>query len=122
MEIINYIAIGIGIGAVSVICWGVLLGLIRFVKLEIQRARGIHICHQREMLRHHLGSYLLLGLEFLIAADIIRTITKPTLDEIAILGSIVAIRTILDFFLSREIASHPCPKDLKGSHRGIKNE
>ncbi len=111
MKIINYISIGIGIGAVSVICWGVLLGMIRFVKLEIQRIRGIDICHQRQMLRHHLGSYLLLGLEFLIAADIIRTITKPTLDEIAVLGSIVAIRTVLDFFLSKEIASHSCPKD-----------
>ena len=111
MEIINYIAISIGIGAVSVICWGVLLGLIKFVRLEIQRARGIHICHQRELLRHHLGSYLLLGLEFLIAADVIRTITKPTLDEIAVLGSIVAIRTTLDFFLSKEISRHSCPKD-----------
>ncbi len=111
MEIINYIAIGIGIGAVSVICWGVLLGLIKFVKLEIQRTRGINICHQREMLRHHLGSYLLLGLEFLIAADIIHTVIKPTLDEMAVLGSIVVIRTILNFFLNREIASHSCPKD-----------
>ncbi|HEG43440.1 MAG TPA: DUF1622 domain-containing protein [Phycisphaerales bacterium] len=111
MEIINYISLGIGIGAVSVIGWGVLLGLVEFVKLEFQRTRGKHICHQREILRHHLGSYLLLGLEFLIAADIIRTITKPTLDEIAVLASIVAIRTILDFFLSREIASHSCPKD-----------
>ena len=111
MEIINYIAIGIGIGAVSVICWGVLLGLIKFVKLEIQRTRGINICHQRDMLRHHLGSYLLLGLELLIAADIVHTIIKPTLAEVAVLGSIVAIRTILDFFLSREIAQHSCPKD-----------
>ncbi len=110
MEIINYIAISIGIGAVSVICWGVLLGLIKFVRLEIQRIRGIHICHQRQMLRHHLGSYLLLGLEFLIAADIIRTITKPTLDEIAVLGSIVLIRTVLNFFLNKEIAGHTCPK------------
>ncbi len=111
MEIINYIATCIGVGAVSVICWGVLLGLIKFVKLEIQRTRGINICHQREMLRHHLGSYLLLGLEFLIAADIIHTIIKPTLDEVAVLGSIVVIRTILNFFLNREIASHSCPKD-----------
>ncbi len=111
MKIINYIAICIGIGAVSVICWGVLLGLKKFVELEIQRIRGINICHQREMLRHHLGSYLLLGLEILIAADIIHTIIKPSLDEVAVLGSIVAIRTILDFFLSREIASHSCRKD-----------
>ncbi len=111
MEIINYVATAIGIGAVSVICWGVLLGLIKFVKLEIQRTMGMNICHQRDVLRHHLGSYLLLGLEFLIAADIIHTIIKPTLDELAVLGSIVAIRTILDFFLSREIASHPCSKN-----------
>jgi uncharacterized membrane protein len=111
MGIINYIAVSIGIGAVSVICWGVLLGLIEFVKLEIQRTGGIHICHQREMLRHHLGSYLLLGLELLIAADIVHTVIKPSLEEVAVLGSIVAIRTTLDFFLSKEIASHSCPKD-----------
>lgn len=111
MAIIDYIATGIGIGAVSVICWGVLFGLVQFVKLEIQRARGIEVCHQRDMLRHHLGSYLLLGLEFVIAADIVHTIIKPTLEEVAILGAIVAIRTILDFFLSREIAGHSCPKD-----------
>ena len=111
MEIINYIAISIAIAAVSIICWGVLLGLIEFIKLEIQRTLRINICHQREMLRHHLGSYLLLGLEFLIAADIVHTIFKPTLDEVAVLGSIVVIRTILNFFLNREIASHSCPKD-----------
>ena len=111
MEIINFIATGIGIGGASVICWGVLLGLIEFVKLEVRRITGVNICHQREMLRHHLASYLLLGLEFLIAADIVHTIVKPTLDEIAVLGSIVVIRTILDFFLNREIAGHACPKD-----------
>ena len=111
MEIINYLAIGIAISAASIICWGVLLSLIRFIKLEFQRVRGTNICHQRQILRHHLGSYLLLGLEFLIAADIIRTIIKPTLNELAVLGSIVVIRTILSFFLNREIATHPCPKD-----------
>ena len=111
MQIINFISIAIGISAVSIICWGVLLGLIKFVKLEIKSTRGINICHQRELLRHHLGSYLLLGLEFLIAADIIHTITKPTLNEVAVLGIIVVIRTILNFFLNREIATHSCPRD-----------
>lgn len=42
IEIINYIAIGIAIGAVSVICWGVLLGLIKFVMLEIQRTKQMN--------------------------------------------------------------------------------
>ncbi len=111
MEIINYLSICIGIGAVSVICWGVFLSLIKIVHLEIQRTRGINICHQREMLRHHLGSYLLLGLELLIAADIIHTITKPTLNEVAILGSVVVMRTILSYFLNKEITNHSCPRD-----------
>ena len=111
MEIINFLSIVIGIGAVSVICWGVILCFIKIVKLELQRTKGIDICHQREMLRHHLGSYLLLGLELLIAADVIHTIIKPTLEDVTVLGAIVVIRTILNFFLNREIASHSCPKD-----------
>jgi uncharacterized membrane protein len=44
-----------------------------------------------------------LGLEFLIAADIIRTIIRPTLEELAILGGIVVIRTVISYFLGKEI-------------------
>jgi len=94
-----------------VICWGVLLSMAEFVRLELLRFKGKNICHRREMLWHHLGSYLLLGLEFLIAADIVHTIVRPTLDEIAVLGAIVVIRTILNFFLNKEVAEHSCPKE-----------
>jgi len=51
---------------------------------------------------------LLLGLEFLIASDILKTVLEPTLNELAILGGIVVLRTILSVFLNREI------KDLEG--------
>jgi uncharacterized membrane protein len=44
-------------------------------------------------------------LEFLIAADIIHTIVEPTLKELAILGGIVVIRTIISFFLGRELGN-----------------
>jgi uncharacterized membrane protein len=47
-----------------------------------------------------------LGLEFLIAADVVRTIIQPTLMELAILGSIIAIRTAISFFLNMEMR-HP---------------
>lgn len=93
----------------GVIVWGVLLIFSRVLRLEYTRLRGRAICREREALRHQLGSYLLLGLEFLIAADIIRTITDPTLEEMAILGGIVLIRTVLSYFLDRELAaSYPC--------------
>lgn len=56
------------------------------------------------VLRTTLGGAILLGLEVLVAADLIRTITsKPSLEEAAILGLIVLIRTILSISIQIEI-------------------
>ena len=109
MEIVFYIYTGIGVVGMAIIVWGVLLTIGRVLRLEFSQIKGQIILREREALRHQLGSYLLLGLEFLIAADIIRTITDPTLEEMAILGGIVAIRTVLSYFLDKEMAeSYPC--------------
>jgi uncharacterized membrane protein len=55
-------------------------------------------------LRQSLGGTLLLGLEILVAADLVRTIAvSPTLDNVLILGLIVLIRTFLSFSLEMEI-------------------
>lgn len=55
-------------------------------------------------LRSGLGRSILLGLELLVAADIIRTVAiEPTLDSVAVLAGIVAIRTFLSFSLEVEI-------------------
>ena len=104
MDILEHVSFAIGIVAIAVIVWGVLLGLFGFFKNEFYRfkPRGKKTVALHEV-RHTVGSYLLLGLEFLIAADIIRTIVKPTLEELAILGGIVAIRTVISYFLGKEI-------------------
>ena len=112
MEVLDYISLAIGIIGIIVIIWGLLVGIIEFILVEYRRFRRENICRQRENVRHHLGSYLLLGLEILIAADIIHTVFKPTLQDLAILGSIVAIRTVLNFFLNRELSeAHKCAND-----------
>lgn len=55
-------------------------------------------------LRSNLGRVILLGLEFLVAADIINTVAvAPTLESVAVLAGIVAIRTFLSFSLEMEI-------------------
>jgi uncharacterized membrane protein len=55
-------------------------------------------------LRRNLGRVILLGLEVLIVADIIRTIiVDPTLESVAVLGLIVIIRILLSFSLEVEI-------------------
>jgi uncharacterized membrane protein len=54
--------------------------------------------------RQHLGRAILLGLEFLVAGDIINTVAvDPTFQSVGVLAGIVAIRTLLSFSLEVEI-------------------
>jgi uncharacterized membrane protein len=56
------------------------------------------------VLRSAFGGTLLLGLEVLVAADLVRTVAvAPTLDNVLVLGLIVLIRTVLSFSLETEI-------------------
>jgi len=57
-----------------------------------------------EFFRRRLGRAILLGLEFLVAADIIRTVAvTPSGESVAVLGGIVLIRTFLSFSLQLEM-------------------
>lgn len=58
----------------------------------------------QERIRLGVGRALALALEYLLAADIVRTAVAPTWEEIGKLAAIAAIRTALNFFLQREIA------------------
>ncbi len=106
MQILRYVSTVIGVVGIMIICWGVLLSIISFALIEYDHVRGLNIRNRRYLLRHHLGTYLLAGLEFLIAADIVRTIMEPTFTELAILGAIIAIRTAISYFLNMEM-KHP---------------
>ncbi len=88
-------------GAV-IILWGVLLGTVEFLQKQFLSIRGRETA-TLDSIRHDIGRHILLGLEFFIAADIIHTIVQPTLEEVGILAGIVAIRTVISFFLNREI-------------------
>ena len=58
---------------------------------------------QTQDLRVHFSQKLVLGLEFFLAGDIIRLIATPTTDVLIRVGAIIVIRTVLAYFLSREI-------------------
>ena len=58
-------------------------------------------------LRRQLGASILLGLEFLVAADIIRTVAvTPDLRSVLVLGAIVLIRTFLSYSLQLEVTGY----------------
>ena len=103
MTALYYISLAIGIVGVSIIVWGVFRVTLMTIRAELKLCPTPTECMKRETLRLQLGYYLLLGLEFPIAADIIKTIKNPELKEMAVLGSIVAIRTVISFFLNREL-------------------
>ena len=56
-----------------------------------------------EHVRLVLGRFLALGLEFQLAADILKTAVSPTFEDLGQLGAIAAIRTVLNYFLAQEI-------------------
>lgn len=57
------------------------------------------------MLRLELGYGIILGLEFMIGADIIESMAQPTYYDIGILAALVFIRTFLSYFLGKELAA-----------------
>ena len=108
MEYLHHASFGISVLGVLVIVFGVLCGLLQFLRSEFSAARGGNVEPERRRLRQVLGYYLLLGLEFLIAADIIETLMKPTTQDLIILGAIVAIRTVISYSLNLELG-HQTP-------------
>jgi len=103
VQIINYISLVIGSIGVIVIVWGSLISALELCKVELKRFYGQNPYMQRSRIRHYFSFYLLMGLEYMIGADIIRTLVSPTLRELAVLGSMVAIRTVTSFFLNKEM-------------------
>ena len=54
-------------------------------------------------IRLNLGTYLALGLDFQLGANILATAVTPTFEEVQLLAAIVVIRTVLNYFLSKEL-------------------
>ena len=86
---------------VLVVAVAMLLALARYVSALARRERPF----PPESLRLDLGRSLALALEFLLGADILRTAVDPTWEELTRLAAIAAIRTVLNYFLQREIES-----------------
>lgn len=85
----------------AVIGIGVLAALTRTVRLGLQF--GMNLDSTMSQIRLTLGRWLALALELALAADILRTVMIPTWDEIGKLSAIVVLRTVLNYFLQREI-------------------
>jgi uncharacterized membrane protein len=60
-------------------------------------------CNVLSPLRIRLGQAMVMGIEFQVAADILRTAMAPTWNDILLLAALIAIRTVLNYLLEREL-------------------
>jgi uncharacterized membrane protein len=100
-ETMDGIAQAVEVVGVSIIVIG---GVIALGSAGLGLWRDRDVTRTYRALRSFLGRSILLGLEVLVAADLIRTVAvDPSLENVAVLGLIVLIRTFLSFSLEAEI-------------------
>jgi uncharacterized membrane protein len=99
-QFMDHVAQIFEIVGVAVLVGGFALGLVRALAAALRHeSQGLYL-----VLRLYFGRSILLGLEVLVAADLIRTVAvEPTLHNVLVLGLIVLIRTFLSFSLEIEI-------------------
>ena len=102
--------------SVLIIIWGVVCAAIRLVGMEIKVLQGKQYKRDAAVIRQHLGYYLLLGLEFLIAVDVIETLMHPDWKEFGILAGLVVLRTLMSFSLHWELKE--IEKDQQDTEQG----
>lgn len=98
-----YLSNGVEACAALIIAVGALQATWQALKLFF--ARPAQPEQAKTDVRLRLGRWLSLALEFELAADILRTAIAPSWDEIGKLAAIVVLRTLLNYFLEREIRS-----------------
>lgn len=89
---------------ILIIVFGVTLAVSQFVWYTLS---GQLVAHGEKVnrIRLGLGRILILGLEFIVAADLISTTTTPDYYALGMVAIVVAIRTLLSFSINREIMS-----------------
>ncbi|WP_255331532.1 DUF1622 domain-containing protein [Methanocalculus taiwanensis] len=101
------------------IIYGGVRGAIGFLRIEVLQHRTLSY----DSIRRDFTNKLIFGLEFIIAADLLATIIAPSMEDVLLLGSIVAIRTALSYFLSKETLEYPMSDEYNSSMiKRIKNE
>lgn len=100
-QIIEPIALGLEYAGVAIIVYGAIVSLALLVKAEYRNT--MQAGTNQYTFKQQFTSRILTGLEFFIAADVIKTIFSPTLESLTLVAVTVGIRAALTFLLNREL-------------------
>jgi uncharacterized membrane protein len=103
-ECIKYLPRIIDFMGIIILMIGFVRGSIELFKIEISRLKRKGNQFQvMQVLRCDVGLYILLALDFMIASDIITSIIHTDINDFISLGAIVVLRTIIGYFLGKEV-------------------
>ena len=110
---VGYLRLMVEATGAAIIGIGVLSTIFRYALslLELRKYSYTEI-------RLHLGTYLALGLDFQLGANILATAVTPTFEEVQLLAAIVVIRTVLNYFLSKELERERREVELEPKREG----
>ena len=100
LGVAQFVALVIDAMAVVIVGYGAVEAFLRLVRSGFA-ASASH--GTRKAIWQRFGVWLLLGLEFELAADIILSVVSPTWEDIGELAAIAAIRTFLNYFLEKDV-------------------
>jgi uncharacterized membrane protein len=103
--VLTTLAMVVDLATGAVVAIGVAEALARLARHSISDLVGAGV--SRDAVRRRLGQWLALALELALASDIIRTTLAPSWDDLGKLAAIMGIRTVLNYFLGRELADSP---------------
>lgn len=119
-KVIEFVALSIEVIAVAVIAGAILFNIFKVITNYNSKTKGFF-----KVYKDNIGKALQAGLEFLVAADIIRTvIIEPTIESVIILGVLVLIRTFLSWSIIVESEERVPwkPKAVNNEQLTISNE
>jgi uncharacterized membrane protein len=107
-EFARSIALGVEVVAVVIVAYGAIEAFLRILRFPFGRPPSHG---ERKAVWIRFGVWLLLGLEFELAADIVRTVISPTWIDLGQLATIAVIRTFLNYFLEKDIEKYSEAKE-----------
>lgn len=100
--VFEWLEIAVDTTAAFVMVWGFAIAVVGFIRTSLrkdaaERIRGL------QMVRCDVGVKLVFALELLIISDLLHTIVSRSMDDLLMVGALVVIRTVIAFFLNKEI-------------------
>jgi uncharacterized membrane protein len=102
-EVAGYIALFLEVTSALIIAYGAIKAIYRLLMPKHDKTEALV---WRKTIFLHFGAWLILGLEFELAADIVRSAIAPSWESIGKLAAIAAIRTFLNYFLEKDVEKY----------------